>query len=386
MTLISACMMLKNEEENLPRALESIKGLVDEIIVVDTGSTDRTVEIAKSYGAKVYHHPWQNNFSLHRNQSIGYATGEWVLIIDADNELVFADGYDAEAVKRDFKKLHEKVGAVVILTQDIQHDNTAMQFQSAKFFRRSSGIEYKRRVHNRPVYKGKTVFYEPICMKHYGYGYGPERMAAKQDRTLGLIQEHLKDEPDDYESYFYLNQMYSLKREHEKCLEAGETYYQNKDKLDRFNPTVFFTCARSAMALQDRKAAASWVMRGIQAYPDNLDIQFALIELGAAEQNGDFIERGATKYVELYSEIQQHPEKLGGFFCFTMNENSLIYAVYMLSMVKLKMGANYLHALKDMLSVADNNNYAKKMRGHILQDLNSMGDLTALFTSQEQAA
>ena len=81
---ISACMIVKNAEELLPQCLESVKDVVDEIIVVDTGSTDKSIEIAESYGAKMYHHPWENDFSKHRNQSIGYATGDWILWIDAD--------------------------------------------------------------------------------------------------------------------------------------------------------------------------------------------------------------------------------------------------------------------------------------------------------------
>jgi len=67
---ISACMIVKNEENLLPQCLESIGSYVQEVIIVDTGSTDRTIEIAEKYGAKVYHHPWENDFSKHRNQSI----------------------------------------------------------------------------------------------------------------------------------------------------------------------------------------------------------------------------------------------------------------------------------------------------------------------------
>ena len=91
---LSACMIVKNEEHFLPQALESIQPLVDEIIVVDTGSTDKTVQIAEMFGAKVYIHPWQNDFSLHRNQSIGYATGDWVLIIDADEKIQLGDDFN----------------------------------------------------------------------------------------------------------------------------------------------------------------------------------------------------------------------------------------------------------------------------------------------------
>ena len=67
---ISACMIVKNEEEMLPNCLESIRSWVDEIIIVDTGSTDKTVEIAKSYGAKIYNQVWTKDFSFHRNYSI----------------------------------------------------------------------------------------------------------------------------------------------------------------------------------------------------------------------------------------------------------------------------------------------------------------------------
>ena len=84
---LSLCMIVKNEEKLLPGCLESAKDFVDEIIIVDTGSTDKTIEIAKQYNAKIYEHPWENNFSKHRNQSISYATSDWILYLDADEEL-----------------------------------------------------------------------------------------------------------------------------------------------------------------------------------------------------------------------------------------------------------------------------------------------------------
>src|SRR4030066_756382 len=88
---ISACMIVKNEEKFLAQCLKSIKDAVDEIIIVDTGSTDNTVEIAQSFGAKVYHHPWRNSFSEARNHSLSYATCDWILQIDADEALEQSD-------------------------------------------------------------------------------------------------------------------------------------------------------------------------------------------------------------------------------------------------------------------------------------------------------
>ena len=84
---LSLCMIAKNEEKYLGRCLASVRGVVDEIILVDTGSTDRTAEIAQSFGARVGHHAWQDDFSEARNASLELATGDWILALDADEEL-----------------------------------------------------------------------------------------------------------------------------------------------------------------------------------------------------------------------------------------------------------------------------------------------------------
>ncbi|HIE56022.1 MAG TPA: glycosyltransferase family 2 protein, partial [Chromatiaceae bacterium] len=84
---ISLCMIVKNEEENLPHSLESVKSLVDEMVIVDTGSSDRTLEIAEAYGAKIYTFKWRNDFSSARNFSIEHASCPWILILDADEQI-----------------------------------------------------------------------------------------------------------------------------------------------------------------------------------------------------------------------------------------------------------------------------------------------------------
>ncbi|WP_413199836.1 glycosyltransferase [Nostoc piscinale] len=84
---ISLCMIVKNEETTLPKCLNSVKDFVDEIVVLDTGSSDRTPEIAQQFGAEVHHFQWTNNFSTARNAALKYVTGDWVLVLDADEIL-----------------------------------------------------------------------------------------------------------------------------------------------------------------------------------------------------------------------------------------------------------------------------------------------------------
>ena len=82
---ISACYIVKNEEENLAKSIESLQGCYDELIVTDTGSDDRTVEITREYGAVVYNFVWQDNFSVARNFTLDKAKGDWIIFLDADN-------------------------------------------------------------------------------------------------------------------------------------------------------------------------------------------------------------------------------------------------------------------------------------------------------------
>ena len=99
--LIAAAIIVKNEADHLRRCLGSIRDFCDEIVVVDTGSTDDTVAIAESFGAKVLHKPWRDDFAASRNFALDAVTAEWVLYIDADEELVMKDIHAMRAVVRD---------------------------------------------------------------------------------------------------------------------------------------------------------------------------------------------------------------------------------------------------------------------------------------------
>ena len=95
---LSVCMIVKNEERFLGQCLASVKDIADELIVIDTGSTDRTIEIAREHGAQVGHFEWCNDFAAARNVSIAPATGDWILFLDADEELSPAEKQNLPAL------------------------------------------------------------------------------------------------------------------------------------------------------------------------------------------------------------------------------------------------------------------------------------------------
>ena len=112
---LSLCMIVKNEEKHLVKCLKSVRDVVDEMIIVDTGSTDKTQDIAKVFGAKLFDFPWTGDFSAARNESLQYASGEWILVLDADEAI---SELDFEHLKNLISKKPAKPSAYSIVTRN----------------------------------------------------------------------------------------------------------------------------------------------------------------------------------------------------------------------------------------------------------------------------
>jgi len=192
---ISACMIVKNEEKLLPDCLESIRDWVDEIVVVDTGSTDKTVSIAESFGARVFHHVWEGDFSKARNYSLQYATKDWIFIIDAD-ERVPAE--EVPTISRTLTESPHPIISVNVLNTYEHNKNLTVFLPSVRFFKRELGLHYCGIVHNQlAVPVDAKVRRTGIRIMHLGYGLSADKMAQKKARTLDLLKKQLAANPDD---------------------------------------------------------------------------------------------------------------------------------------------------------------------------------------------
>ena len=165
---LSLCMIVKDEEKFLPTCLESVKDHVDEIIIVDTGSTDRTVEVATKYNAKIYYHPWENSFSKARNYSLNYATCDWVLILDADEEL---EKEDACKLREVIKDNEVNVINLPVFYKPKGGKNLSVS-SSERIFKNYQGIHYEGIVHNKLIYIQVSEENVDIRLYHYGYHQG----------------------------------------------------------------------------------------------------------------------------------------------------------------------------------------------------------------------
>ncbi len=212
---LSLCMIIKNEEENLDSCLKSVQTLVDEIIVVDTGSTDRTMEIARSYGTKIHIFPWNDDFSSARNESLKYASGEWILVLDADEvldvndhtgirQLIEAKGVDAyRMVQRTYLKRSTCADWISLEkeTELARGCHGYMNSHLVRLFRNNKQICFKGRVHEQVeidlLSRNKVIVTTDMPIHHYGNILSPDSLRNKQELYLRIGYDKLKDHPFD---------------------------------------------------------------------------------------------------------------------------------------------------------------------------------------------
>jgi len=376
MTTISACMMVKDEEHNLPRCLASIKPLVDEIIVVDTGSTDKSVEIAESYGAKVYHHPWEHNFSKHRNQSLSYAKSGWVLIVDADEEFFFGPN-GVQAIKEKVLPFVEKSNdSAAVLLKDIQHGRVLMQLSTARFFKRGR-VHYEGIVHNHAIVKGNAIVIPEtiVYMHHYGYDLTPEKKQQKFDRSVSLLKKRLQENPSDYICYFYLFEFYAVHKLYEEAAEYGRKYLQYKKRLKaerHFNKAIYYGMARNYMELKQYKNAEAMFTEGLKEIPGDLDLSFGLTEFGVRVQRPDLTVLGARQYLNLYEKYTKKASSRSGSFMYSFVPENRIYVMVNLVLAQLNEAYKVLQQVRPALQSIDSN-FRDKITTSFIEDAKKVG-------------
>jgi tetratricopeptide (TPR) repeat protein len=222
MPTLTVCLVVRNEEDHLPRCLDSVRGLADEIVLVDTGSTDRTVEIAESYGLHLFHQPWQDDFSLVRNFAITQATGDWILSIDADESIALRDhARIREALQRD------DIDAVAVSQRHYLTTGYFIGWQPApgeydegrpyagffdvecvRLFRNRATLRFQNRVHeslvstdpSRPIVKARGDW----MVQHYGKAGDRDVLRAKDEAYLKLGVRKAQENPNDHHAHYEL--------------------------------------------------------------------------------------------------------------------------------------------------------------------------------------
>ena len=307
---ISLCMIVKDEEKNLPRLLKSAAPWVDEIIVVDTGSSDNTMEIARQYGAKIYEHPWTGSFSTHRNQSIAYANGDWIVILDADEEL---DRETAPQMRLAVEKLPANIGCVHFEMYNAIKDSQFSMVMHPRLFRNDGNFKYEGKVHNVPRYSGGTAKSE-IKLYHYGYNLDPETMLQKFQRRVDMIKKWVGKEPDNFVPRAYLAQALLERSEHlEECVTESLLALELANRRDRMSPTdyprIYQPLVAALAKLERFEECEKYALQCTKIVPALPDPYYYLSFIYIRRQDLERTYDTAKKFLELQEEAQKNPGK-----------------------------------------------------------------------------
>ena len=226
MSTLSLCMIVKDEETVLPRCLESVQELFDEIVVIDTGSKDHTREIARAFGAFVYDLPWQDDFSAARNFSFSKATSDYLFWMDADDVLP-PPSHERFPSLRAFLE-EERPDTLFLPYECMGQDNApSLVFRRERVLRRCPMAHWVGRVHECIVPFGKQSFY-PLPVRHLG------SEKERGERNLRIYEQWEKEEPLSPRDAFYFGRELSYHRRYKEAAARLESmlksdgWYVNK--------------------------------------------------------------------------------------------------------------------------------------------------------------
>lgn len=284
MPSITLCIITKNEEKYLEQCVNSVKSIIDEIIVVDTGSTDETKEIAKKFNAKIYDFEWNDSFSAAKNEAIKHATREWILVMDAD-EIIEED--DLKKIKSAIENPGENAAFALEQRSYINSpfegaERNKSNFESAKnyhflishrlvrLFRNNLRLKFSHRVHelieDSLREKGLKFSNLDVVLHHFGSVKDGRHILEKTEFYKKLIFKQLEDEPDNARYNYQAARMFLGEGNFTSALK----YFENTAKIDPNYRLVFSEIAKTYLQMSDFNRSVEFFRKSIKQKPDDI--------------------------------------------------------------------------------------------------------------------
>jgi len=301
---ISQCMIVKNEEKNIEKALGWAKSVAYEQIVVDTGSSDKTVEIAKRMGARVYHFEWINDFAAAKNYAIEQAEGNWIAFLDADEYLTDEGAKTMAALLKKLynePEMREKNLAVNCPWVQLDDQGTAFAVDDQiRLFRNVPSIRYVGKIHEKlSLVAENVVRTNDISIMHTGYSRTSYQETDKAERNLELLRRELAERPDDLDLKVYLADSLRAKAREDGPVEgvvseneAAALYAEVAGSTGIIDAMLnkkahLYTVDKSVMSGKTVWECEKICDRALSAFPDDIDFMYYLAMI--MNRKGDFL-------------------------------------------------------------------------------------------------
>jgi tetratricopeptide (TPR) repeat protein len=303
---VSLCIIAKNEEANIAGCLDSALGLCDEVIVLDTGSTDRTREIARDKGAKVFDFPWIDHFAAARNACLERATGDWIFWLDADDRL---DEDNRDRLRRLFASLPAGNVAFSMKCRCLPDPvtGTATTVDHIRLFRNSPRIRWRYRVHEQILgavrESGGEVLWADVVIQHTGYTDAVLRR-RKLQRDLRLLEMERREQPHDPFTLFNLGASYAELGRYDEALPMLQESLERSHPRDSIVRKLYALIASCHLHRGGMDEALRVCLQGQAVCPDDEELLF--LESLIRTDKGDLQGARATLVRLLGTEAEQH--------------------------------------------------------------------------------
>ena len=339
---LSQCLIVKNEEKNIRKALTWGKHVVKEQIVVDTGSTDRTVEIALEMGAKVFHFKWVDDFSAAKNYAIEQAKGNWIAFLDADEYLSSKDAVKMllilEKIESGEVTVNGKKPHVIqtALADVRENGKIASVMRQQRIFQNIEGLRYRNRIHEQICYKvGKELVLgdvaHEITVFHTGYTDQAFADTNKVERNIRLLTKEIEENPENYTSMAYLGEtleagkrILEAEEVFEKVLKFGFGKIDRVRKLSLLRSLIRFRLDRGGT--DDDFKMISLYEKAVEVDPDHPDCDFLIgvwkFKNNHTDEALKYLESSLKKQEENKSTILSYlPDDLENLYTFLIEGN-----------------------------------------------------------------
>ncbi|MFC0212903.1 glycosyltransferase [Paenibacillus chartarius] len=271
MTTFSVCLIVKNEENNIRRVLRSIPKSC-EVIVGDTGSTDRTKDIARNLRAKVFDIPWNHDFAEARNAAAAFASGDYILFLDADEELQAG----AESALKAFVRKHPKqAGAVAI--RNLIGDEVHVHLM-ARFYPNNGEFQYAGKVHE-TIFKGDQpapCLKTGVTIHHYGYDHGVYEAKGKAERYFQLYESCLASDPNNGYMLYQLGKLHFSLKQYEQAEAVLNKGVLLEEEQQLYFPVMLVMLGYTLKNLNRSQEAELLLEKYAAKYSDFPDLPFLL--------------------------------------------------------------------------------------------------------------
>ncbi len=293
---ISLCMIAKNEERVIRDCLESAKPFFKEILFLDTGSSDKTVEIAKECGAKVRQTEWPDSFALARTESMKGASGKWIMWLDADDTLPFECG---EEIVRAVCHAPEDVIGLVVPVRFIENGGFGTQVDHVKVFRNWPKLKWEGRIHEqilpalrkegakRGLEAGGRIARLNAYVLHSGYDTSEEGQANKRKRDEHLLKLDLAERPEHPFVLFNLGMTAHYTNAHEEAVEWFRQCLEHSTDEESHVRKAYALYGASLRILDRAEEAQQLLSEGLTKFPTDPEIQFHLAQMAYNEGKYD---------------------------------------------------------------------------------------------------